>query len=243
MAVNVTCDKIWDHFYCHIAVLIAPRIEDAAPKSLIVCDGVIVPIILLAFVKFGVSYEHVHELYYTGIDHASVMPSGTFKSFASHALQASVEPVHDRQVGLAYPAVSPYAFGEGDKAAVFHDVDHHVEIVVAPDVPEVVHGVFDTAPFSVLIQASLVFQYLAKPASAFLGRMRFAVPEIIESLFNLIYIHYLLPSWIFLISKLSTNAWNLVLSWPEAELMYSFSIEQTGIPKSRGMTKESITRS
>ena len=42
---------------------------------------------------------------------------------------------------------------------------------------------------------------------------------------------------------LSTKAWKRVRSWPEAELMYSFSMEQTGIPKSRPRTIVSIVRS
>ena len=42
---------------------------------------------------------------------------------------------------------------------------------------------------------------------------------------------------------LSIKAWKRVLSWPEALFMYSFSIEQTGIPKSLFSTMVFIVRS
>ena len=87
-----------------------------------------------------------------------------------------------------------------------------------------------------LIQAGLVAVQVAQTALT----VGLAVPKVLGQLFivgglDLIHhglqielFHFFAPSWIFLISTLSMNAWKRVRSWPLAELMYSFSMEQTG---------------
>ena len=116
---------------------------------------------------------------------------------------------------------------------------------------EVVERILHAAPLAVLVKAGLVAVQVAQTALA----VGLAVPEISGQLLivrglqlfrhalEVDPLHLLTPSWIFLISTLSMNAWNRVRSWPLAELMYSFSMEQTGNPKSRWSTMVSMTRS
>ena len=90
------------------------------------------------------------------------------------------------QIGLADPAISPDALGEIDDAAVLHYVGHHVDVVVQPDVVEVVHGVLDATPLSVFVQTGLVNVEIAQTALL----VRFAVPEIMGKLLDIV-LHYL----------------------------------------------------
>ena len=167
------------------------------------------------------------------------MPGGGGERRPAHALEAAVKPVHDGQVGLTHPAVAPDALGEIHHAAVFHDVVHHHAVVVEPDAVEVVHRVLEAAPLAVLVEAGLGDVQVAQAPLS----VRLAVPEIPGKFLNVFDLHLHLPSCIFLISMLSMNAWNRVRSWPEALFMYSFSMEQTGMPKSRWRTMVFIVRS
>ena len=73
-----------------------------------------------------------------------------------------------------------------DEAAVADNVHDHVRVVVHPDVVEVVHGVFETTPLSVLVQAGLINVEIAQAALL----MGLAVPEIMGKCFHIVF-HYL----------------------------------------------------
>ena len=136
----------------------------------------LVSVILLAAVESGVGDEHVLELGDGRVDHAAVVPCGGLQSLAAQTFKAAVEPVQNGQIGLADPAVAPHALGEVDEAAELDDVGYHVDVVVQPDVVEVVHGVLDATPLSVLVKAGLVLVELAEAALA----VGLAVPEIFK---------------------------------------------------------------
>ena len=117
------------------------------------------------------------------------MPRGGLQALATHAFHAAVEPVQNRQVGLADPAVAPHALGKVDKAAVADNVHDHVRVVVQPDVIEVEHRVLYAAPLTVLVKAGLVLQDIAETTLA----VRLAVPEILQGFFHFRLIHSLRP--------------------------------------------------
>ena len=196
-------------------------------------------LVVLAAVQVGVGTEHAHELPDGLVDHGPVVPAGGLHCLAAQALEAAVEPVHDGQVGLPDPAVAPDALHKRHGPAVAHDVVHQHAVVIQPDAVEVVHRVLETAPFPVLIQAGLGQVQLAELALP----VGLAVPEVPGKLLYLFNVHLHLPSCIFFISMLSIKAWNRVRSWPEALFMYSFSMEQTGMPKSLLSTMVFIVRS
>ena len=136
--------------------------------------------------QVGVGGEHTLELEDGRIDHGAIVPCGGFQALTAHAFHAAVEPVQNRQVRLADPAVAPHALGEVDEAAVADNVHDHVRVVVHPDVVEVVHGVFETTPLSVLVQTGLVNVEIAQAALL----MGLAVPEIMGKCFHIVF-HYL----------------------------------------------------
>ena len=73
-----------------------------------------------------------------------------------------------------------------DEAAVADNVHDHVRVVVQPDVIEVVHGVGEATPLSVLVQTGLVNVEIAQTALL----MGLAVPEIMGKCFHIVF-HYL----------------------------------------------------
>ena len=225
-------DEVGNHLDREVLIAgVLPRIEQRAAGRLVGVDRVHVGVVLLAAVQTGIGVEEVADLVDRGADHCTVVPCGGRERFAAHALQAALEPVDNGQIGLAHPAVAPGALDEVDRVVgELEDIQDHVYIVVAPDVVHVVEGVLDAAPLSVLEKAGLVLIQLAETAAALFGGVRLAVPEILYGFDRILFSHDHLPSWICLISILSTKAWKRVRSWPEAELMYSFSIEQTGMP-------------
>ena len=172
-------DEVGDHLERHIGDLAVPGIEHAAPDGLVVGDGVLVQVVLLAAVQTGIGGEHALELADGGGNHGAVVPGGGLHGLAAHTLKAAVEPVENRQVGLADPAVAPHALGKVDRAAHDHDVLDHEDVVVKPDVVEVVHGVLDTAPLSVLVEVGLVLVQIAEAAAALSRGMGLAIPEIL----------------------------------------------------------------
>ena len=135
-------------------------------------------VVLLAAVQPGVGIEHGHELIDGCIDHCTVVPCGSSKSLAAQTFEAAVEPMENGQVGLADPAVSPNALDEIDNAAVLNDIRYHVQVIVQPNVMEVVEGVLYTAPLSVLVKTGLGQVVVAQAAAAFFCGMGLAIPEI-----------------------------------------------------------------
>ena len=69
---------------------------------------------------------------------------------------------------------------------VADNIGDHMHIVVHPDVVEVVHGVFETTPLSVLVQTGLINVEIAQAALL----MGLAVPEIMGKCFHIVF-HYL----------------------------------------------------
>ena len=186
VAVDVAGDEVRDHLHRDVRQLAVPGIEHAAPDGLVVGNVVMPSVVLLAAAEVGVGGEHALELEDGRVDHAAVVPRGGLQALATHAFHAAVEPVQNRQVGLADPAVAPHALGKVDKAAVADNVHDHVRVVVHPDVVEVVHGVFETTPLSVLVQTGLVNVEIAQAALL----MGLAVPEIMGKCFHIVF-HYL----------------------------------------------------
>ena len=115
---------------------------------------------------------------------SSEVPCGCGECFASHTFKASVEPVHYCQVSLAHPSVSPGTLEELNEslraAAVNHDVANDHSVVVQPDVVEVVHGILETTPLSVLIKTCLRYIQVAKTSFT----VRLAIPEVPCSLLD-----------------------------------------------------------
>ena len=186
MAVDVAGDEVRDHLHRDIRQFAVPGIEHTAPDGLVVGNVVVPSVVSLAAVEVGVGGEHALELEDGRVDHAAVVPCRGFQRLAAHTFHAAVEPVENRQVGLADPAVAPHALGEVDEAAVADNIHDHVRVVVHPDVVEVVHGVFETAPLSVLVQTGLVNIEVAQTALL----MGLAVPEVTGKSFHIV-IHYL----------------------------------------------------
>ena len=186
MAVDVAGDEVRDHFHRDVRQFAVPGIEHAAPDGLVVGNVVMPSVVSLAAVEVGVGGEHTLELEDGRIDHTAVVPRRGLQALAAHAFHAAVEPVQNRQVGLADPAITPYALGKVDEAAVADNVHDHVRVVVHPDVVEVVHGVFETTPLSVLVQTGLVNVEIAQAALL----MGLAVPEIMGKCFHIVF-HYL----------------------------------------------------
>ena len=149
-------------------------------------DGVLVKVILLAAVQTGVRGEHALELADGRGDHGTIVPGGGLHGLAAHTLEAAVEPVENRKIGLADPAVAPYTLGKVDQAAHDQNVLDHEDVVVQPDHVEVVHGVLDTAPLSVLVEIGLVLVQIAEAAAALFSGMRLAEPEISECFLNVL---------------------------------------------------------
>ena len=186
MAVDVAGDEVRNHLHRDVRQFAVPGIEHAAPDGLVVGNVVMPSVVLLAAAEVGVGGEHALELEDGRVDHAAVVPRGGLQALAAHAFHAAVEPVQNRQVGLADPAVTPHALGKVDEAAVADNVHDHVRVVVHPDVVEVVHGVFETTPLSVLVQTGLVNVEIAQTALL----MGLAVPEIMGKCFHIVF-HYL----------------------------------------------------
>ncbi len=234
VVVHVTGDEIGDHLQGDVLVLAPPGVENTAPHRLLVGDGVLPRLVVFAAVEVGVGPEHGHELLDGDAGHGAVMPGGGPQRLAPQSLQAAVKPVEHGQIGLAHPAVAPQALGENNGAAEFHDVHNHLAVVIEPDVVEIVERVLHAPPLPVFIEAGLGQIQVAQPPLA----VGLAVPEIpgdllpigFFQLFPINFLHFFPPSWIFLISILSIKAWNRVRSWPDAELTYSFSMEQVGMP-------------
>ena len=178
MGINVAGDKVGDHFQRNVLELIGPGVEHTAPDGLVMGNGVIVCVVLLAAVQLGVCNEHAHELDDGRVDHAAIVPCGGLQSLAAHTFHAAVEPVQNGQIGLADPAVAPYALCKVHDAAVLHNVHDHVDVVIQPDVIEVVHRVLYAAPLSVLVKAGLIFADVSQTALT----MGLAVPEVLHQL-------------------------------------------------------------
>ena len=189
VAVDVAGDKIRDHLERNVFEFIRPRIEHAAPYRFLVGDGMVIIIILLAVVQLRVGGEHTLELLNGHADHGAVVPRGGTQRLAAESLQAAVEPVQNRKIGLADPAVAPHALEEGQRLFALENVRHHLRVVVQPDVVEVVHRVLYAAPLTVLVKAGLVLQDITETTLA----VRLAVPEILQGFFHFRLIHSLRP--------------------------------------------------
>ena len=238
VVVHMAGDEIGDHLQGDVLHFLAEGIENAAPHRLVVGDGLVVPRLdlLIPLVGVQVVAEHLHELVDSGVGHGPIVQRTGAQRLTPQALHAAVEPVEHRQIGLAHPAIAPAALGKGPDAAVTHHIVDQHTVVVQPHLVEIVEGVLHTAPLAVLVQSGLVAVQVAQAALA----VGLAVPEILSQLFiirgldllhhvfQIKFLHLFTPSWIFLISTLSMNAWNRVRSWPLAALIYSFSMEQTG---------------
>ena len=171
-------DEVGDHLQRDCLEFVAPAVEHTAPYGLLHCHGVVPCVVLLAAVQLGICIEHGHELIDGRVDHCAIVPCGGAQSLAAHALEAAVEPVQNGQIGLAYPAVAPNALCKVDEAAVLHYVHYHVQVVIHPNVMEVIEGVLYAAPFSVLVKAGLGQVVIAEATAAFFCGMGLAIPKI-----------------------------------------------------------------
>ena len=160
---------------------------------------------------------------------------------AAEALEEPVYEAEGAEVG-AHPAVLPHALEHRQGCAGDHEA-HALEVVQPGEV--VHHGVVYAAPLAVFGDAGLVIEAAAQAAGAVLRLplgvefLQFLVHKGCDRVF-----HLLLPlpqALIFLISRLSTKAWNLVRSWPTEPSAYSFSMVQQGTPISLCRTKEPRT--
>ena len=140
MAVDMAGDEVRDHLQRDICDLAVPGIEHTAPYRLVVGDRVLVEVVLLSAVQAGVGGEHALELADGRTDHGAVVPGRGLHRFSPHSFKAAVEPVQNRQIGLADPAIAPDTLGKVERAAHDHDVFHHENIVVQPDHVKVVQG-------------------------------------------------------------------------------------------------------
>ena len=95
--------------------------------------------------------------------------------------------MENRKIGLSDPTVTPETLCKNNGAAVFHNVHYHLEIVVAPDVPEIVTGVFDTSPFSVFVKPGFILKDITETAFP----VGFAVPEITKGFLDFFLIKHL----------------------------------------------------
>ncbi|CDB44482.1 unknown [Firmicutes bacterium CAG:240] len=177
--VNVAGYEVRDHFQSNCLKLVAPAVEHTAPYGFLHCHGVIPCIVLLSAVESGIGIEHCHELIDGRVDHCAIMPCGAAQSLAAHAFHAAVKPVQNGQIGLAYPTVAPYALCKVDKAAVLHYVHYHVDVVVQPNIIEVVEGVLYAAPLSMLVNTGLREVIFTEAATAFFCGMGLAIPKIL----------------------------------------------------------------
>ena len=165
--------------------LIRPGIEHTAPYRFLMGDGMVVIIVLLTVVQLRVGGEHTLELLDGHTDHGAVVPRGGAQRLAAKTLQTAVEPVQDRKIGLADPAVAPHALEEGKRLLALENVRHHLPIVVQPDVVEVIHRVLYAAPLTVLVKAGFVLKDIAETPLA----VGLAVPEILQGFFHFRLIH------------------------------------------------------
>ena len=178
VAVNMAGYEVRDHLKRNCLELVAPAVEHTAPSGFLHCHGVVPGVVLLAAVQSGVGVEHAHELVNGCIDHCTIVPCGCSQSFAAQTFKATVEPVENGQIGLTYPAISPNALDEVDNAAILHDVHYHVQVIVQPNVVEVVEGILYATPLSVLVKTGLGQVVIAQATAAFFCGMRLAIPEI-----------------------------------------------------------------
>ena len=185
VAVHMAGDKIRDHFQRDMLEFVSPWIKHAAPYRFLVGDGVVVVVVLFSAVKSRIGGEHALELLDRYADHAAVMPRGGAQRLAAKPLQAAVEPVQNRKIGLADPTVAPNALEKGKRLFALEDVRHHHTVVIQPDVVEIVHRVLYAAPLTVLVKAGFILQKVAETALA----MRLAVPEILQGFLHFRLIH------------------------------------------------------
>ena len=185
VAVHMAGDKIRDHFQRDMLEFVSPWIKHAAPYRFLVGDVMVVVVVLLSAVKSRIGGEHALELLDRYADHAAVMPRGGAQRLAAKPLQAAVEPVQNRKIGLADPTVAPNALEEGKRLFALEDVRHHHTVVIQPDVVEIVHRVLYAAPLTVLVKAGFILQKVAETALA----MGLAVPEILQGFLHFRLIH------------------------------------------------------
>ena len=163
---------------------------------------------------------------------------GDAQLLATEALEEAVDKGEGAQIG-AHPAVFPEALQAGDGSGGHHLA--HGQQVIQPRA--VVHQrVLHTAPLAVAGDAGLVLIAAAEAAGAVAGLPLGVEPLQLlvdgragggQRIFDLL--HFVSPfraASIFLISRLSTNAWNRVRSCPAEPRVYSFSMVQQGMPRS-----------
>ena len=163
---------------------------------------------------------------------------GDAQLLAPEALEETVNKGEGTQIG-AHPAVLPEALQARNRRGSHHLA--HGQQVIQPRA--VVHQrVLHAAPFAVTGDAGLVLIAAAEAAGA-VARLPLGVEPLQlfvdgragggQRIFDLL--HFVSPfraASIFLISRLSTKAWNRVRSWPTEPRVYSFSMVQQGMPRS-----------
>ena len=189
MGIYMAGNKIRNHFHRNRHEFAVPWIEDAAPYRFIDSYGMLMLVIDFTAVDFGIGFEHSLELTDGRCNHGTIMPGRCLHCFAPEALQTTVKPVQNRKIGLAHPAITPETLCKSDRTAHLHDVHHHLEIIVAPDVPEIIACVFYASPFSVLVKAGFILQNISQTAFS----VRFTIPEITKGFFDFFLIHLICP--------------------------------------------------